>query len=196
MKTTELRANLSRYISVSLEETEVFLRFLKPKKIKNRKFLLTQGTVCAHFSLVVSGCVMNYYQDKSKNIHVLQFATKMWWTADLNSYIHATPSEYFLRATTDTIVYQLSRAAMDELVTEMPKFERYFRIIFQNSLIAHQKRIIENISETAECRYMLFREKYPEVEQLVSQKYIASYLGITPEFLSKIRRNLAERPHS
>ena len=193
MNVAEVRANLSRYISVDMEETERFLSYLKKKKIKNRAFLLKSGDVCGNFSLVETGCMMNYYKDQNETIHVLQFATKMWWTADLNSYINQTQSEYFLRATTDTIVHQLSRENLDKLLEDMPVFERYFRIIFQNSLIAHQKRIIENISETAECRYMLFREKYPQVEQLVSQKYIASYLGITPEFLSKIRRNLANK---
>lgn len=190
MNISDIKANFSNYINITDEEIEYFLSLMKKKKIANRRFLLKEGEVCDHFCLVDSGCMMNYYQDDSDNVHVLQFAVKMWWTADLNSLVNKMPSEYNIRATTDTMVYQLSRDNMDLLFLKIPAFERYFRIIYQNALISHQKRIIENISETAENRYLLFRERYPEVEQLVSQKYIASYLGITPEFLSKIRNNL------
>lgn len=192
MTASDLKTYLQKYTTVSTEEVELFYSLLVKKKIPNRKYLLKVGEVCDNFSLISSGCMMNYFIDKNENIQVLQFATKMWWTADLNSLINQKPAEYSIRATTDTVVYQLSRSNWEILYREAPVFERFFRMLFQNALVAHQKRIIENISETAECRYILFREKYPTVEQLVPQKYIASYLGITPEFLSKIRRNLAK----
>ncbi|MEX2395752.1 MAG: Crp/Fnr family transcriptional regulator, partial [Balneolales bacterium] len=116
-----------------------------------------------------------------------------WWTADLDSLFRGIPAEYNIRAMGDSTVYQLSKDVWMKLNNELPQFERYFRIIFQNALVAHQKRIIQNISDTADQRYLKFQKAYPEVIRSVPLKYVASYLGITPEFLSKIRRDLTTR---
>lgn len=193
MNSTELHDNLGRYIKITPAETDYFLSLLRKKTIPNRQFLLNQGDLCTSFSLVSKGCLINYYTDNKGNDHVLQFATRMWWTADLDSLQREIPSRYNIRAMGNSIVHQLSNDAWGELNRNLPQFERYFRIIFQNALITHQKRIIQNISETADQRYLKFIKAYPVVEQSVPLKYIASYLGITPEFLSKIRRNLASR---
>ncbi|MEX1135446.1 MAG: Crp/Fnr family transcriptional regulator [Balneolales bacterium] len=193
MKPEELHDNVGRYIKISLEETKYFLSLLEKRSIPNRKFLLNQGELCTSFNLVSKGCLINYYTDDAGGDHVLQFATRMWWTADLHSLFHNIPAEYNIRAMGDSVVYQMNKNAWMKLNDELPQFERYFRIIFQNALIAHQKRIIQNISDTADQRYLKFQQAYPEVVQSVPLKYIASYLGITPEFLSKIRRNLAKR---
>lgn len=193
MDSKTIQSKLSRYIQLDDGEAEFFLSLLKPAHIKKRKFLLLSGDVCPYFSLVTRGCLMNYYTDDNGFEHVLQFATHMWWTADLESLIKGTPALYSIQALADTDVLMLSRANLDRLYLEAPKFERYFRIIFQNALMAHQQRIIQNIAFPAEERYVQFREKYPHLEQMVPQKYIASYLGVTPEFLSKVRRRLAKR---
>ncbi|MEX0685092.1 MAG: Crp/Fnr family transcriptional regulator [Balneolales bacterium] len=193
LKLEDFHANLGRYIKISEEESGYIFSRLDSSKIPNRQFLLKQGELCTSFNMVTSGCLCNYFTDDHDIDHVLQFATKMWWTADLNSLMNNKPSKYNIRAVGDSTVLQLTRNTWDELNDVIPQFERYFRLIFQNALIAHQKRIIQNISETAEQNYLKFRENYPEVEQMVPQKYIASYLGITPEFLSKIRRELASR---
>ncbi|MEX0779022.1 MAG: Crp/Fnr family transcriptional regulator [Balneolales bacterium] len=193
MKPEELHDNLGRYIKISLEETAYFLSLLEKKEIPNRKFLLAQGEPCTYFSLVDKGCLINYFTDDAGDDHVLQFATRMWWTADLDSLFRGIPAEYNIRAMGDSTVYQLSKDVWMKLNNELPQFERYFRIIFQNALVAHQKRIIQNISDTADQRYLKFQKAYPEVIRSVPLKYVASYLGITPEFLSKIRRDLTTR---
>lgn len=192
MNAAELKDRLSRYIQLDDEEARFFHSLLKPVRIRNRRLLLVSGDYSRAFSLVTEGCLVNYHEDENGFEHVLQFATPMWWTADLHSLIRGTPSTYTIKALMDTEVLQISKANLDRLYREVPKFERYFRIIFQNALIAHQRRIIQNIAFPAEERYRQFRATYPDLEQLVPQKYIASYLGITPEFLSKIRRRLAK----
>jgi CRP-like cAMP-binding protein len=192
----DLQAKLQRYIRLTDEEAQIFRKLLTPTKIKNREYLLVSGDVCRTFSLVTEGCLVNYYEDDNGFEHVLQFATPMWWTADLHSLMHGGPTAYSIKALTATKVLQITREGLEQLYREVPSFERYFRIIFQNALIAHQRRIIQNIAFPAEQRYLEFRDRYPEVEQLVPQKYIASYLGITPEFLSKIRKRLAQKGKS
>lgn len=191
MDVATIQSNFSRYIQLEEGEAALFLSLLEPVRIRRRKFLLLDGAVCRHFSLVTDGCLMNYYTDQNGFAHVLQFATRMWWTADLQSLMQGTPASFSIQALVDSEALMLPRARMEQLFIDIPKFERYFRIIFQNALMTHQQRIIQNIAFPAEERYLRFREKYPHLENLVPQKYIASYLGMTPEFLSKVRRRLA-----
>ena len=151
------------------------------------------GEPSRYFIYVNSGCLMSYFTDPEDNDHVMQFATAGWWTGDLPSFTQQVPSIHTTRALTDSEVLLLPRQSMDLLLEKYPKFERYFRILFQNSLINHQNRLIQSLSSKAEDRYLAFQKKYPSLEQYVPLKYIASYLGITPEFLSKIRRKLMHK---
>lgn len=162
-------------------------------KIVQNELIEESGEVTRYFINVVEGCLMTYYTDSEASDHVLQFATAGWWTGDLNSFTNGAPSIYSTKALTDSKVLLIPKIQMDELLEKHPKFEKYFRIIFQNSLITHQQRIIRNLSMPAEGRYQFFLKKYPTLEQFVPQKLIASYLGITPEFLSKIRRKLMKK---
>jgi CRP-like cAMP-binding protein len=139
------------------------------------------------------GCLMAYYTDSDGVERVLQFATASWWTGDLHSCTKLEPSIYSTRALVDSEVLLLRWDGLNTLLERVPKFEKYFRILFQNSLVSHQQRIMQTLSFTAEQRYEAFRDKYPTLEQFVPQKYIASYLGVTPEFLSKIRRRLMSK---
>jgi CRP-like cAMP-binding protein len=116
-----------------------------------------------------------------------------WWTGDLDSFSKHTKSCYTVRAIVDSEVLLLTVPAFESLLERVPKLEKYFRILFQNSIVSHGRRITEMNSYTAEERYESFRQRYPMLEQFVPQKYIASYLGVTPEFLSKVRRRLAHK---
>jgi CRP-like cAMP-binding protein len=121
------------------------------------------------------------------------FAIEDWWTGDLYSFPTQTPSTYFIDALEDTEVLQLSKTNLEKLYGQEPKFERFYRIIFQNALIAQHERISQNLSFSAEQRYLHFIKKYPEVEQRISQKHVATFLGITPEFLSMLRKKLSKK---
>ncbi|MGE0587723.1 MAG: Crp/Fnr family transcriptional regulator [Cyclobacteriaceae bacterium] len=185
--------NIEQHVVLNDEERQYFESILLPMKVPQNEFIEEIGKVTRYFIHVNEGCLMTYYTDKEANDHVIQFASPGWWTGDLQSFTKAMPSIYSTKALADSSVWLLPKVQMDTLLEEYPVFEKYFRIIFQNSLITHQQRIIRNLSMSAEGRYQYFIDKYPTLEQFVPQKHIASYLGITPEFLSKIRRKLMEK---
>lgn len=181
-------AAIKKHIALSPEEEHFFSSTLVPVKLKQGEFAEKARDVTRQFIHVQSGCLMTYYTDNDGNDQVIQFATAGWWTGDLHSLTKQEPSIYSTRALADSEILLLPKVRMEELLDRYPKFERFFRIMFQNSLVTHQTRIIEAFSLSAEERYANFQKRYPQLEQYVPLKYIASYLGITPEFLSKIRR--------
>jgi len=182
-----------KHITLDEEEANFVLSLIAPQKLKQGEIIEKSGEPTRYFIYVSSGCLMSYYTDKDGNDHVIQFATAGWWAGDLHSYTRQVPSIYTTRALADTEVWLIPKVSLELLMEKYSKFDRYFRIIFQNSLVAHQHRIIQSYSATAEERYLSFRNKYAALEQFVPQKYIASYLGMTPEFLSKIRRKLMDK---
>lgn len=193
MNTASILSAFSKHITLDDNETNFVLSILTPQKLKQGETIEKSGEPTRYFIYVSSGCLMSYYTDKEGIDHVIQFAISGWWAGDLHSYTKQIPSIYTTRALSDSEVWLIPKASLDLLMEKYPKFERYFRIIFQNSLVSHQHRIIQSYSATAEERYLSFQEKHSSLEQFVPQKYIASFLGMTPEFLSKIRRKLMDK---
>jgi CRP-like cAMP-binding protein len=193
MTEEEVRSALRSYVDISDTDLDYFFKKSQFKKVRKNQLITSKGDEELYFILIRSGCLMTYYEDKSNKKHVIQFGTEMWWTGDLESFTKGESSRYSIKAVVDSEVYLISRDLYDRMLIDIPAFDRYFRIIFQNALISHQRRIIRNISYTAEEKYQEFVKYYPKIEMIVPQKYIASYLGITPEFLSKIRSKLAGR---
>ena len=193
MDSSRILKSISRHITLDEQEASYLQSIILSMKVKQSDFIERMGEVTRYFMYVDEGCLMTYFTDDKATDHVLQFATAGWWTGDLESFTHESPSMYSTRALADSAVLLIPKNQMDIMLERYPKFEKYFRIIFQNSLITHQRRIIRNLHLPAESRYQHFIEKYPTLEQFVPQKYIASYLGITPEFLSKIRRKMMEK---
>ena len=193
MNTAIILSQINKHISLDTEERDFFSSLLIPKKMQQGELIEESGEPTRYMIHVNSGCLMTYYTDKEGVDHVMQFATTGWWTGDLHSLTKNIPSVYTTRALNESEVLLLPKNSLEQLLDKYIKFERYFRIIFQNSLVTQQHRVIQSYSATAEERYVSFREKYPTLEQFVPQKYIASYLGITPEFLSKVRRKMMER---
>jgi CRP-like cAMP-binding protein len=193
MNTSNILAQIGRHISLDDRESLYFSSLLIHAKIKQGEYLETAGVITQNFIHVESGCLMSYYTDKEGDEHVIQFSTSGWWTGDLHSFTKNQPAVYSTRALTDSSVFYLIKSDMDQLLDRYPKFERYFRILFQNALITQVDRIIHSFSDTAEDRYDQFQKKYPTLQQYVPLKCIASYLGITPEFLSKIRKRQTEK---
>lgn len=181
---------IEQHVPLSKEEGNYFLSLLETRTLKQGELIEKAGEVSAYFIYVKSGCLMSYFTDAEDADRVMQFSTAGWWTGELNSFTKKVPSAYTTRALADSEVLLISKEALDDLLNRFPAFEKYFRILFQNSLITHQNRILQTISATAEERYTRFQKKYPTLEQFVPLKYIASYLGMTPEFLSKIRRRM------
>jgi CRP-like cAMP-binding protein len=186
-------AYVSRYVSLTEEETDFFTSLLKLRSLRKRQYLVQAGDVCRYECFVNSGCLRTYSIDDKGQEHVVQFAIEDWWTSDLYSFLTQTPAAYHIEALEDSELVLLDKASYDQLLENVPKFDRMFRVIIQNAFIAQQRRILEDMSLPAHERYVLFLQRYPQFEQRLPQHQIASYLGITPESLSRIRKQLAER---
>jgi CRP-like cAMP-binding protein len=181
---------IKQYIELSAEEESILLSKIKTKKYLKGQFVVQNGDVCRHENFVLSGCLKTFYIDNEGQEHIVMFAVENWWTADLGSFITQTPADLNVQCLENSELVQIHYNDLQQLYAEIPKLERFFRIIIQKAFVAAQKRIINNFTLPATERYLQFREQYPKIEQRVPQYMIASYLGITKEFLSKIRSQL------
>jgi CRP-like cAMP-binding protein len=184
---------ISRYIQLTKEETDYFTSLLKEKKLRRKQYLLQEGDISHYENFVVKGCLRAYHIDPKGQEHIVQFAVEDWWIGDMYSFLTQKPSKYNIDALEDSIVLSMEKKSMDELYTKVPKFEKFYRHLLQNAFIALQERIASNISETGEERYRQFRLKYSKIEERVPLRMIASFLGLTPESLSRIRRQFADK---
>lgn len=160
------------------------------KKIRRRQYLLQEGDICRHYNFVLNGCLRMYLVDSKGSEHVLQFATENGWIADIGSLHLDQPSRFNIDALEPAEMLRISKEDLIDLYVKHPAFDRYFRVLTENAFIGMQHRVLQNISTTAEERYLLFLEKYPHLFNRIPLVQIASFIGVTPEFLSKIRRNL------
>jgi CRP-like cAMP-binding protein len=183
--------HISRYIQLTLEEQAIFLSKVKFRTYLKNQFVVQNGDICRYETFVLSGCLKTFYVDNQGHEHIVMFAVEDWWTSDLGSFITQSPADLNVQCLEDCELAQISYTDLQQLYTEIPKLERFFRIIIQNAFAAAQKRIVNSLSLPAMERYVQFRNQYPKIEQRVPQYMIASYLGITKEFLSKIRTQLA-----
>ena len=188
-----IRANIARRITLTDAEFDRFTTFLQPKTYKKKDFLLQAGEISKHLAFVNEGIFRTYTIDKTGEEHVLQFSLEDWWTGDTYSGLTQKPSTFFIEALEDSHVYLIDNQELEKIFAEIPKFERYFRILAQNRFIALQERINGDLTDSAEERYLDLLNRYPTLPQRVPQQYIASFLGIQPPSLSRIRKQLAER---
>jgi CRP-like cAMP-binding protein len=185
--------NISRFIQLSPEETRFFTSILKEKKVRKRQYLVQEGDICRYTYFVNEGCLRTFFIDPKGVEHNLQFSVEDWWTGDMHSFLTQTPAKLNILAIEDSQLLCLEKNAQEELFRHVPTFERFFRHLLQNALITLQERIVSGLSESAEERYINFRKKYPQIDSRVPQNQIATFLGITPESLSRIRRQMAEK---
>jgi CRP-like cAMP-binding protein len=184
---TLILSALERHISLTDDEQKLFISLLQYKKIRKRQFILHEGDICQWSTFVTAGCLRGFTVDKNNDEHVLSFAPEGWWIADMYSLITEKPGQLNIEALEDTEALLLPKKGQEQLYVDVPKFERFFRIITENSLVANQQRLIDNLSLTAEERYLKFCKVYPTLINQLPQKQIASYIGVTPEFFSRMR---------
>jgi CRP-like cAMP-binding protein len=184
-----LRASISTKITLNDDQYAYATSLFKHKKLKKRQYLLQEGDVCKYQAFVTKGMLRSYTVEEKGTEHILQFAPEGWWIADLASYITGEPSKFNIEAMEDAELLLLSKPSWDELMQRIPKFEHYFRILIQNHLIATQKRLMQSLTETAEEKYARFSETYPQCLQRVPQHMIASFIGVSRETLSRLRKN-------
>ncbi|RPD51152.1 Crp/Fnr family transcriptional regulator [Paracnuella aquatica] len=183
-----------RLIPLNKAEKELVGAKFHPRLFRKRQYVLQEGDVCAQMYFVVRGCLRMYKIDEKGNTHNLQFAAENYWINDLSSFHGIKPSALNIDALEDTVLLQISHDDLISLYIQAPKFDRIFRVLLENSYIRLQERLLQNISSTAEERYQTFLEIYPHLVNRLSQVQIASFLGITPEFLSRLRNRRASKP--
>jgi CRP-like cAMP-binding protein len=186
-----LQKSVLEKVSVSEEEFNFCKTLFIPKKLRKKRYLLQEGDVCKYTAFVEKGMLRMFTVDEKGNEPILQFSSEGWWVADLYSFLTDEPSNYNIEALEDCELLLITKESWNILLEKVPAFERYFRILIQNSLIATQRRLMSSISETAEEKYLKLIDNFPGCIQRVPQHMIASYLGITRETLSRVRSQMA-----
>jgi len=188
-----LLESIKEHVVISDEEFDFCKTLFIPKKLRKRQYLLQEGDVNKYTSFVEKGMLRTYSVDEKGNEPILQFSFEGWWVADLYSFLTNEPSKYNIEAMEDCELLLITKPSWDTMLDKVPALERYFRILIQNSLIATQQRLMGSISETAQEKYSKLINNFPGCLHRVPQHMIASYLGITPETLSRIRGQMATK---
>ena len=190
---SQINKNISRYVSFEPKELEIFNSLLEHKTVPKKTILLHEGEMCDFEAFVIKGCIRKYYIDANGFEVILQFAIENAWLSDISFSIYEKkPSRVFIETLEECEFFMFSPDTKEALFAKAPKFERAFRILMQRNLAVTQERLFNTISKTATEKYLEFLELYPTLSQRVAQHYIASYVGISAEFLSKIRTKIAK----
>lgn len=185
--------NIAQHITLTGQEQELFLSKTEVKQYKSKTVLLNDGEICRQSYFVNSGILRSFNINDNIVEHVLSFACSGWWISDMYSLLSQKPGNLFIQVIEDAEVIILSKENQEILYKEIPKLERFFRILTENSLVANQQRLMDNLSLTAEERFEKLCKKYPDLIYNIPQKQIASYLGVTPEFFSKMKSKMLRK---
>ena len=192
MNTDPVIAYFSTLLPLDNEEREAIKSKFIERSIKRRQFILQEGDICKLNTFVVEGCFRMYFVDEKGKEHNIHFAIENWWIGDIGSFHSGEASKLNIEAIENSIILQITKQDQLDLFVNYPKFNRIFRVLTENALVACQRRVLQNISSTAEERYLDFLKSYPQLFNRISNVQIASYLGVTPEFLSTIRKKIAK----
>ncbi|MCM4153931.1 Crp/Fnr family transcriptional regulator [Arenibacter sp. N53] len=185
-----LIGNIKELVPLTEDESRLIQNYFEPVHLKKKQFLLQSGESSNHMRFISQGCLKLYNIDELGAEYILQFGISGWWLNDLYAYLTKKPATYFIQAITESTVLQIHRDKLDELFDKSHMMDRFFRIKTQNGYVALQERTINNMSQSVEQRYLEFITRYRNIEQQIPQYMLASYLGVTPEHLSTIRKKL------
>ena len=191
--TASLQKHIKKHTQISDENLEKFSNAFTLQKVVKKEFLLKEGEICQFEGFVTGGCFKVFHSDQDGTEHTLYFAIEDWWVADVDSFTNSKPSQLNIQALENSEVLLISKQNKEKLYQEIPEIEKLFRIMSQKNLVALQRRMIDNLSKTAEQRYLDFLAKYPKITQRLTNIQIATYLGVSPEFVSKIRRKITKK---
>jgi CRP-like cAMP-binding protein len=187
----QLFHSIQQKIQITSEELEDIKPFFTPKKLRKKQYLLQEGDVCKYTAFVEKGSLRSYSIDEKGNEHVIQFALEAGWISDQYSLLTGEPSLYNIDAVEDSELLLITHTSFEAMMSNMPCMEKYFRLLLQNNMIALHRRLVASLSLSAEEKYTKMVNAYPNIIQRVPQHMIASYLGITPETLSRIRKQMS-----
>lgn len=182
-----------RHLPLENDEKEILSNVFTERKLKRRQYLLQEGNISKASAFVLEGCFRMYLTDDNGKEHNLQFAIENWWIGDMGSFYSDEPSKLNIEAIENSVVLEIKKPELQNLYVEYPKFNRIFRVLTENALLSAQRRILQNVSSTAEERYLDFVKRYPQFFNRISNVQIASFIGVTPEFLSKIRKEIMSK---
>lgn len=185
--------SINEKVSLSADDLQLLKPFFIPKKLRKKQYLLQEGDECKYTAFVEKGSLRSYTVDEKGTEHITQFALEGWWITDNYSFLTGESSVYNIDALEDAELLLITSFAMEDMLRAVPKMERYFRLLLQKNLIALQKRLSYKLSRTAEEQYEGLTNDFPSILQRVPQHMIASFLGVTPETLSRIRKQLSLR---
>ena len=181
---------INKHVLLTNDEEALLLSKLSHRKYLKGHYVVQQGDVCKYSGFVVSGCTRTFYVDDEGQEHIVMFSIEDWWASEIGSFVSQKPSDYNVQCIEETHLIQLSFKDQEDLYKQIPKLERFFRLILEQAFVASQKRIISSFSLSAKERYVSFKKQYPKIEQRIPQYMVASYLGISKEFLSRIKKQL------
>ena len=188
-----LKTHIREYVDISDEKLERYCNAFILRKIKKKDFLLKEGDICEFEGFIVNGCFKVSHTDRNASEQILYFGIENWWISDIDSFINGIPSKLNIQALEDSEILLISKENKERLYQEMPEIERLMRLKFQMSIIALQRRIIDNLSKSSEERYVGFLKDYSKTAHRLTNIQIAAYLGVTPEFISRIRRKIVNK---
>lgn len=189
----KLIACIREKVTLNDNDAELLRPFFIPKKLRKRQYLLNAGDVCHYITFVDKGLLRSFTVDDEGNEYVVQFAIEGWWISDMGSFTSGKEAMYNIEALEDCELLNLTKPSMEELLTRFPVMERFFRILMQNNIVSLQRRVVAYMSLSAEEKYLRLLEVAPDIMTRAPQQYIASYLSVTPETLSRIRRKVSSR---
>jgi CRP-like cAMP-binding protein len=193
MAASSLIAHLESYIPLDESEKHWLEERFFLQQVKPRQKILTEGSICRHYTFIVKGCFRMYAVDDKGYEHNMQFGAENDWIADIGSFHTRKPAHLTIQAIEASTILQVEQQDLYWLYINIPKLDRIFKVIIENKYIELQNRVLQNLSSTAEQRYLIFLEQYPALSNRLPNTQIASYLGITPEFLSRIRKDLSKK---
>lgn len=189
----QLKTALARHITLTDQEFEHFFSHFTERKMRKRQYVLQQGDISRQLNFVIKGCLRSFETDDTGKEHIIQFSIENWWVGDMVSNVTQTPSQLNIECLENCELLQIDNQKLEKLFIEIPKLERFFRLTIQNALIVSQRRLLSVMSKSALERYLEFSDRYPQFMQRLPNHHIASYLGITPESLSRLRKEYATR---
>jgi CRP-like cAMP-binding protein len=189
----KLSENIRQKVSVSDEDFELLKPYFISKQIRKRQYALNAGDPCQYITFVEKGLLRSFTVDDKGSEYIVQFATEGNWISDMDSFVSGKKALYNIEALENSELLHLTREAMDDLLEQLPVMERFFRLLMQSNIVVLQRRVVAYMSLSAEEKYLHLMEVAPGIMTRASQQHIASYLNVTPETLSRVRKRISER---